>query len=247
MKLRGFVMGGTSKIIIAHSNLDFCDNFAQHLEKCGFDVSVVKSSKDIIKKSQAAGVSYDLIGVPLEEMTVADASIFEKFMSEDAQTESKVFAIIASSTRFSQVVLEKIKTVKPRDFITETSSKDEIVFRLNNIIFETKGVRKNFRAVINLAVHCDYMQDFFETESFTLSRDGIFLKTDRSFEKDSRLFMTFNLPSNGKNFATMGNVLYSISKDSPRPRITPPGLALYFVDLDGDERETIDRYIRGTA
>ena len=240
-------MGGTGKIIIAHSNQDFCENFAQALEGCGYEVSVVKSLKDIIKKTEASGSSYRLVGVPLEEMSVADSSIFEKFMADEHQRETKVFAVISKSTKFSQVVLEKVKILKPRDFIVENSPTEEIVFRLNNILFEENGVRKNYRALVNIVVHCDYMQDFFDTESFTISRDGIYLKTERNLPRDANLFITFRLPAGNRDFATMGNVLYTITPNSPKPRISPPGSALYFVDLKSDERDLIDESIRGTS
>ena len=122
-----------------------------------------------------------------------------------------------------------------------------MLFRLNNILFEGIGTRRNYRILLNMTVHCDYRQDSFDAESFTVSRDGIFIKTNKSLPKGSNLFLTFKLPSNGHDFATMGNTLYSISKSTPQPRISPPGAGLFFVDLDSDDRDYIDRYIKGTA
>lgn len=240
-------MEGKGKIILAHENYDFTDKFAKAVESCGYEVNVVKSPADIVKKIEASGNTYDLIGLPFDSASLRDVSILENFLDSPERKDTKLFAIMPKSARFSQTVLAKIKALKPLDFISESSSSDEIVFRLSNILFEDMGQRKNFRALMNMTVHCDYMQDFFDAESFTISKDGMFLKTNRQLPRGTKIFLNFSLPNNGKDFSTMGNIIYSINPQTPKPRISPPGAGVYFVDLNNDERKYIDKHIRGSA
>lgn len=238
-------MPGT--IILAHSNMEFSNRFAETLENCGWEVSVVNSLSDIIKKIEASGRRYDLLGLPLEGSSIKDVNLLDRFMEERGLEETKLFAVINGSTRYSNAMLEKIKTLRPKDFISEDSTADEIMFRISNILYEEQSIRKNYRALLNTVVHCDHMQDFFDAESFTVSRDGMFIKTNRKLPPKTKLFLNFTLHPNGKNYATLGDILYSIDDRSPKPRISPQGSGIFFVDLTDEERDNIDRYIRGQA
>ena len=240
-------MEGTEKVLLAHSNDEFSSHFSMTLGNCGWGVSCVKSIKEMIKTLESSEDFFRLVGIPLEDIALDEVGSIGEILEEPRFKETKIFAVIAASTRFSQVILEKIKTLKPRDFVSENCTSDEIVFRLNNVLYEDNGIRKNYRALVKMTVHCDYMQDFFDAESFTISKDGIFLKTDRTFPADAKIFLTFKLPISQKDFATMGSLLYSINDSSPKPRVSPPGSGLYFVDLNNEERDSIDRYVRGSA
>lgn len=238
-------MEGTNKIILAHSELDFSNRFAGTLEKCGWEVSVVKSARDIVKKIEASGINYGLIGVAIDQVNLREVTKLEEYLKLIG-SKSKIFAVTAPKMSFSQVVLAKIKSLKPRDFISESYSSDEIIFRLNNVMYEKSDMRKNYRALIKTLVHCDYKQDFFDAESFTLSKDGLFIKTDKALKRDQSLFLTFQLPEDGGEFSTMGNILYQIDESTPKPRISPNGCGVYFVDLENEARESIDRYVKGS-
>ncbi len=240
-------MEGNSKIILAHSELDFSDKFAGALETCGYEVSVVKSLQDVAKKIEASGIKYSMVGFPLDQVSLSEVNFFDNFMQTSDLETTKLFAVTSKNTQFSPVALQKIKILKPRDFIKESSSAEEILFRLSNILFEESGLRKNSRSLCNAVVHCDYMQDFFDAQAFTISRDGIFIKTDRTFPLDAKVFMTFSLPESKNNFATMGNILYTIGEKSPKPRISPPGSGIFFVDLEDESRDKIDDFVRQNA
>jgi hypothetical protein len=239
-------MEGNNRIILAHSEVDFSGRFADTLEECGYEVSTVKSLNDIAKKIEASGIDYSLVGFPLDEVTIAQANYFESFIGSK-NNNSKIFAVISGQTVFSPVALEKIKRLRPRDFINQACTKEELLFKLSNILFEESGRRKNARWICNSVIHCDYKQDFFDAEAFTISRDGVFIKTDRAFPRDAKMFLNFRLPEDDFSFATMGTVLYSIGESSPKPRISPKGAGVYFVDLEPEARDRIDDFVRSSA
>lgn len=231
------------KILVGLPDIDYSLKLAESLENIGFDVSIVNTARDIIRKVEACGIDYCMMGLSLEETGLKDIVKLNIFL-EQSGISPKLFAITRSKEGEDRMLSEKMRVFNPKGIIDRSFSSDEIAFKLNNIVYEDKGNRKNCRGLVKTTVYCDYKQHMFTAESFTLSRDGIFLKSQRRFNKDSNIFLDFKLPGRDENFSTMGNILYSINDATPKPRISPKGMGVYFIDLDQPSRKLIDEYVR---
>ena len=136
-------------------------------------------------------------------------------------------------------------------------SAEEIVSRINGVIFRFSNIRKNRRITVRLEAEYRCADRCARTTMQNLSTSGAFLSTLNPLEQGSQFSLTFDL-GDGAPVTARCCVLYSVGYDLERSIISHPaareksitavpGMGVYFEDMSEDDRRRVELFIEENA
>lgn len=138
--------------------------------------------------------------------------------------------------------------------IDQTMSPEEIIFKVNNIVYRSHGVRKSPRVKVNIDVEYECQGAFYKSNITTISLFGVFINTLNPLQNNSRLGLAFSPKNEGEKIEASGRVLYSIGYNlvkgiishpgkKGKKIIAHPGMGVFFEEIAEADRETIRLFI----
>lgn len=138
--------------------------------------------------------------------------------------------------------------------VTPETSPEDTAFLLNRALFYDKMLKRNPRVPVNLPVILSSAHKVINSFASLLSRDGMFIVTLNPLEVNALCSLRFSLPDGGKDFSTGARVLYRVAinkelniianpRDPFKRMVSHPGMAVFFMDMSQEDRDTIDKYI----
>ncbi len=199
----------------------------------------------------------------IDVSTVQDASVLDPYdlviLNNDvAQSmEEGVFSLILSARGF--LLIDSARNIV--DFSTSSSryinlymSPEEIVSRVNSVLFQYKNIRKSPRISVNFDVEYYCGGSCFQSNVQNLSQNGAFIASLNPPSKSALITAYFSLPGREKTIKAVGRVLYSIGYDLERGIISHPssverkiiampGMGIFFETISDEDREAIRIFV----
>jgi len=102
--------------------------------------------------------------------------------------------------------------------------------------------RADPRAEVNLEIRYRSAHEFLTAYAKNISGGGIFIRTVKPLPLNSEVQLRFGLPSTPQPFAIKGLVVWT----NPYANRTafPTGMGIKFLELDPDEKEIIEGFVR---
>lgn len=134
-------------------------------------------------------------------------------------------------------------------YLTSSSSPEEMLFKINEMIYSqaASSSRKNLRVPVSIPVDYRIEDNDFKADTYTLSQDGLFIKTPEPLEKDSSISLKLNLPGDSKEIKAEGKVIGSMSLDDAVGGGALSGMAVVFRKIKQEDRKRIRRYVKARA
>lgn len=162
--------------------------------------------------------------------------------------------IIFSPEAMPQEAVQGLKENGLLGVVTPATSPEDVAFLLNRALFYDKMIKRNQRVPVNLPVILTSANKVINSFASLLSRDGMFIVTLNPLEVNALCSLRFSLPDGGKDFSTGARVLYRVAinkelniianpRDPFKRMVSHPGMAVFFVDMSREDRDTIDKYI----
>lgn len=172
--------------------------------------------------------------------------------------EEAFFRLLFSAKDFLLVGGE---TEPPPSFINYLMSTEEVIARINGIIYARKAgieglpVRSSPRVSVNVDVHYESGGLLHKSTIQTLSARGAFIATLRPLARDCRLGLSFELPGAGM-IEAKARVLYRIEYDLEKGIIAHPGaegkkiaaipgMAVFFEEISEKDSASIRAFVEG--
>lgn len=227
------------RILLAGSSRAFTGNFKKLLEDCGLEAIMEK---------------------PGEEAGPRDLSVYEVRKKTEirdvlAAARKAVPFLIFSGLKFDPADLDELRERGLMGVITPDTTAEDTAFLVNKSLFYDKMMRRNPRVPVNIQVDVKAGMKTIKTFSSLLSRDGMFIVTLSPLDVNTVFDLEFWVPGIKEKMRTKAKVLYNISinkelniianlKDPFKRLVSHPGMAVFFMDLPQEDRESIDSYIK---
>ncbi|MBI5849156.1 MAG: PilZ domain-containing protein [Nitrospirae bacterium] len=221
---------------------DFCaKTLKQILEDADFDVDLPKIE---ISKVQDASVldPYDLVILNSEVAQRTEEGFFSLILS------ARGFILVDSAKNIADLSISSMRYIDPY------MSPEEIVSRVNSVLFQYKNIRKSPRISVNLPVDYRCGSSWFQSNIQNLSQNGAFIASLNPPEKNELISAHFTLTGDEKPISVIGRVLYSIGYDldrgiishpgsSDRKIVAMPGMGIFFEKISDEDREAIRIFV----
>lgn len=106
------------------------------------------------------------------------------------------------------------------------------------------GARQHPRVEAQLELRFNHHQDFFREYTENLSQGGLFVATERVFERDTILVIEMTIPDIAKQLTINGRVVYQLDAERAAALGQRAGVGLELIDVDPETREIFADYVR---
>ena len=139
--------------------------------------------------------------------------------------------------------------IRIQKYLTSSSSPEEMLFKINEMIYSQAGSssRRNLRVPVSIPVSYRIGGDDFTGDTYTLSQDGLFIKTPEPLEKNTSISLKLNLPGDSKEIKAEGEVIDCMSPDDAVSGGALSGMAVVFHKIKQEDRKRIRRYVKARA
>ena len=144
---------------------------------------------------------------------------------------------------------------EPAFLIHAGLSPEDIIARINNVLYLNSTLRKSTRVRISLPVEYEYKGQRFQSTLQDIGESGAFIITLAPPPDNAGLSLRFTLPSRQEEFFVEGRVVYSIRCDldqriisdpsaSNRKIIALPGFGVLFERISDGDRQAIRDFVK---
>lgn len=139
--------------------------------------------------------------------------------------------------------------IRIQDYLTSSSSPEEILFKINEMIYsqESASSRKNIRVPISIPVSYRVQDKSYDTNTYTLSRDGVFIKTPAPPAKSTQISLVLSLPDDAEAIEAEGKVINSLAFQDALSENAVSGMAVVFSSIRDSDRRRIHRFVKSKA
>ena len=130
-----------------------------------------------------------------------------------------------------------------------SNSPEEVLFKINEFLYnpDEGRTRKNVRVPISLPVNYTVGDKAFNGLSYTLSQEGLFLKSPEPLPEDTKVTLELTLPGEEKRIVIEGEVIHRTSLNEARQQSGISGMVVVFRKIKGQDQRRIDRFVRSQA
>ncbi len=132
-----------------------------------------------------------------------------------------------------------------RAVVKKGCSQEELQYVVQSFIMSASVslLRKNARALVTLPAVYKIDQKEISSNTFTLSRDGVFIRDLAPPITGTIIDLKVFIPGRSSALATRGEVLYSVPYFVGVNRIHVSGMAVKFLDLTENDQKEIDQFV----
>lgn len=139
--------------------------------------------------------------------------------------------------------------VKVQRLLARCQTPEEALFKINELLYQSteESTRRNVRAPVSLPVSYRVGEKEFLGLSYTLSQEGMFIKSPQPLPENTLVALELNLPGQEKPIAIEGEVVHRTSPDDARRRSGISGMTVVFRKIKTTDQRRIDRFVRARA
>lgn len=131
-------------------------------------------------------------------------------------------------------------------YLLSSEHPEEILFKLNELLYGEKAgnLRKNPRISVNLSVLWNSGDKIRQESTYTLSREGMFIKTLTPADINSEIELSFMIPGYSRLIRAKARVLHRIEPAEAQKQGLVSGMAVAFTEIDQDSQKMLDDFIQ---
>ncbi len=244
LKGERMVTGEPKNILVADDSLFFRIKLSDVLIEAGHKVTAAKDGAETIERLKGGGT--DLLILDLQ-MPVIDGFGVLKWMGENGR--KGAFPVLAITGVFEPAeVIEDLKALGASGFMPKDLSPEEIVFRVNRLLFFDRPSDKRTlgeRVPVTIPADFTYGNARKSGTIINLSETGAFLHTDVELLKGTPIRLRFALPGSVK-VLDVGAIVrwfpYEIVS-----RIIFCGYGVLFTSMSTEDRRRLNEFISTEA
>lgn len=138
----------------------------------------------------------------------------------------------------------KLRNLGVKVILQRGIGQDEFHYIVQSLVMPKAQIeRKNFRALVAIPVQYQIDGKSTSTNTFTLSRDGLFIRDMNPQASGSVIDLELFIPTAKKVLRTKADVLYSVPYFVGVNRFHVAGMAVKFKDMTLEDRDLIDAFV----
>jgi CheY-like chemotaxis protein len=231
----------SKNILLADDSSFFRLKLSTILSEAGHRVTFASDGREVIKKIQANPDGIDLLILDLLMPHIDGFAVLE-WMKENGHLGR--FPVLAVTGVYEPgEVVGRLTALGADGFMTKAFPPEEIVYRINRLLFSEKTDERSADKRIPISVPVDYTVNDTSYTGFILniSTTGIFLHTMIGILPETVVRLKFSLPGSDMVFDIEGIVKWSTSLSTSKGLFI--GAGIKFASLTEEESETEKRFI----
>lgn len=230
----------SKKILVADDSEFFRMKLSDIMTEAGHKVEIVSDGRELIERLKKSSNDIDILILDLQMPKVDGFGVLEWITNNDMKNKLNVLAV--SGVYDPSEVIDRLKDLGATGFMTKAFSPEQIVHRVNRILFPDKISRAAPRVPISIPV------DFFlEGASYTgyllnVSVTGLFLHAKQELQPGTKLYIKFSLPDSDRVLEIEGTVIWCTHVSGEKSLFG--GAGIRFSDLAREDEEELERYVK---
>jgi CheY-like chemotaxis protein len=191
------ITNDAKQILLVDDSMFFRTKIADILSAAGHSVVMAEDGEEALSEIKSSSGDIDLIILDLEMPNLDGFGVLE-WMQKYGHT-GKIPVVIVTGEYEEDEVMDRLQTLGVSIMITKDSTPEQIVFRVNKLLFPTENYKRVARRVpVSLAASFIMGTEMCAGSVLNLSNTGLFLKTKTKLIEGSIIHLTFTMPD-GKN------------------------------------------------
>ena len=228
-------------IIVADDSEFFRVKLSDVLTEAGHKVRIVKDGAELIKEIRINPNGIDMILLDLQMPNMDGFGVLEWINNNGLRGKFHILAI-TGVYEITQVV-DRLKELGAEGLMTKAFTPEEIVFRVNTILFPHKVIRRGEpRIPISLPVDFSVGEVSSTGYLLNMSEAGLFLHTRKTLFPGTNLHMRFALPGSNRLLDIKGIVKWCTQISGEKSLFG--GAGIQFVHPAPDDQKIIREFVQ---
>lgn len=231
----------SKNILIADDSIFFRTKLSDILVEAGHRVRFAKDGREVINEIKIDSSGIDLVILDLQMPDIDGFGVL-KWINENGYKGK--FPVLAITGIYEPGnVLEELKKLGATGLMSKGYSPEQIIFRVNRILFPDKAQKGNPRERVPVSIPVDFRLGDITRTGFllNLSETGTFLHTKAELLTGAMLQLTFNLPNSDKIIEAKGIVKWSTSEVASKTLFG--GYGVMFTSIPDDHMESLKSFV----
>lgn len=230
----------SKNIIVADDSEFFRVKLSDILTEAGHIVRIAKGGAELIKEIQINPSGIDMILLDLQMPNVDGFGVLEWINNNGLRGKFHTLAITGVYETTS--VLERLKKLGAEGLMTKAFTPEEIVFRVNKILFPSKAAKPaDPRVPISFPVDFSIGETTSTGYLLNISVSGIFLHTKKTLFPGTVLHLRFTLPGSGRVINIKGIVKWCTQMSGEKSLFG--GAGIQFTKPASEDQQMIKEFI----
>lgn len=232
-------------IMVADDSVFFRTKLSDILVEAGHNVRFAKDGREVISEIQINSNGIDLLLLDLQMPDIDGFGVL-KWMEQNGY-KGKFPVLAVTGVYEPGDVLERLRKLGAGGLVTKGFTPEEIIFRINRILFPDKTAAGSPRVRVPVSVPADYtLGDLVRTGFFlNLSEGGAFLHTKADLLTGSMLRIKFSLPNSAKVIEVKAIVKWSTNEVASKTLFG--GYGVMFTSVSDEDLNIIREFVDNEA
>jgi len=233
-------------ILVADDSLFFRTKLSDILVEAGHKVRFARDGSEVIHEIEAHSDDIDLIMLDLQ-MPDIDGFAVLKWLKENGLTGS--FPVLAITGVYEPgAVMDRLRGVGATGLMTKGASPEEIIFRVNRMLFRKKaseGAQPRTRVPASLPADFTVGESVQTGFILNISESGVYLHTKYELLAGSMVNLRFSLPGSSRVVDVKGMVRWTTSDIASKTMFGGGGVM--FTTIDTEDQAEIASFVKAEA
>lgn len=231
----------SKSILIADDSVFFRTKLSDILVEAGHRVRFAKDGREVLNEIRIDSNSIDLMMLDLQMPDIDGFGVL-KWLDENGFKGK--FPILVITGVYEPVhVMEKLKELGATGLMTKGSTPEQIIFRVNRILFPEKILHGTPRERVPVSLPVDFILGNIARTGFllNLSESGAFLHTKHELLIGALVHLKFSLPGSEKLLDLKGIVKWSTNDVASKTLFG--GYGIMFTSSSEEDRESLKGFV----
>lgn len=228
-------------ILVADDSIFFRTKLSDILVEAGHKVRFARNGREVIDEISIDSAGLDLLILDLQ---MPDIDGFEvlKWMTDNGYAGK--FPVLVVTGAYEPIhVMEKLRSYGASGLMTKGYTPEQIVFRVNRVLFPEKSVAGNVRERVPVSIAVDFSigEKSMTGYMLNISESGTFLHTKAELPTGAMIRMRFSLPGLERVMDVKGVARWSTNEVASKALFG--GYGIMFTSVSDEDLEAIKGFV----
>lgn len=235
------------KILVADDTATYRAILGDGLANRGYDVIYASDGLEAVKmvKEEIAHLRLVVLDLLMPKMLGFD--VLREIRSMDGGEKLPVMVITGLFKNIDDI--KRVKELGASGFVDKALPIDEVIFRIDHFLNPEEQFSKEARLVpVSLLVNYKEGDKPFSSYTYTVSKNGMFLRTTRPSPVDSQIRVRFTLGEEGRAIEASAKVVYIVTAADKQAMLkSPQGMGIEFTGLSPADLSDLEAWVEKIA
>jgi CheY-like chemotaxis protein len=229
----------SKRILFADDSEFYRARFNEILTHAGHKTQTVNNGKEVIEALKTNSEGIDLLILALQMPEVDGYEVLTWIRDNNLAGRFPVLAI--TSAHEPTHILMRLKAFGKVSLILKNLSPEQVIHKVNRLLFPDKFARGEPRVPISIPVDCSVEGVTWRGNLLNLSASGLFLHTAEELQKDTVVNLKFHIPVYDNTIDINGLVVWST--DLSEEDSFFGGAGIQFLDIFSKEQDILSKFV----